>query len=113
MTTIDANGAWTTIFSTVMKESNNIMNDAKTTDDWLYHGIAKFIFGWSYSIATDAWGPIPFTDAFNKDIREPKYDEQKGKSRLAIPAWSICFTVVIWPSGSSSPTPCKRPCTCV
>jgi hypothetical protein len=77
VTTTDAGGPWNNIFATVMKESNNIMKDSETTDDWAYHGIAKFIFAWSFSIATDAWGPVPFEDSFNKDIRDPDYDEQK------------------------------------
>jgi hypothetical protein len=77
VTTIDANSPWSSAYSTVMKESNNIIIDAETTDDWAYAGIAKFLWAWSLSIATDAWGPVPFTEMMNPDIREPKYDEQK------------------------------------
>jgi hypothetical protein len=51
------------------------MKDAE--NDPQYHGIAKFIFAWSFSIATDSWGPVPFADAFDPQIREPAYDEQK------------------------------------
>jgi hypothetical protein len=77
ITTTDASGAWSNMFATPMKEARNIMADATKTEDWAYHGIAKFIFAWGYSIATDAWGPVPFEEAFNTSIREPKYDEQK------------------------------------
>ena len=77
VTTTDAGGPWSTIFATVMKESNNIMADTEGKDDFAYHGIAKFFFNWSFTIAADAWGPIPFEQAFNTAIRDPKYDEQK------------------------------------
>jgi hypothetical protein len=77
LSAIDANNPWNATFATVMKEAKNVMNDAAETEDWAYHGIAKFIFAWSFSIVTDAWGPVPFTQAFNTAIRDPVYDEQK------------------------------------
>jgi hypothetical protein len=77
VTTLDASGAWDNMFSASMKEAKNIMTDAEKTEDWSYHGIAKFIQAWGFSIATDSWGPIPFVESFTPSIRDPKYDEQK------------------------------------
>ena len=77
VTTIDANGPWSSAYATVMKEANNIIRDAESTEDWAFSGIAKFLFAWSLAIATDAWGPVPFTEAMDPFVREPKYDEQK------------------------------------
>jgi hypothetical protein len=77
LTSIFANNPWGVAFNDVMQESKNIMAASEATEDWAYHGIAKFIFAWSYSIVTDAWGPVPFTEAFNTSIRNPVYDEQQ------------------------------------
>jgi hypothetical protein len=77
VTTLDASGAWNNMFASTMKEAKNIMKDSENTEDPQYHGIAKFIFAWAFSIATDSWGPVPFADAFDPAIREPTYDEQK------------------------------------
>jgi hypothetical protein len=77
LSAIDANNPWNVTFATVMKEARNVMRDAETAEDWAYHGVAKFLFAWSFSIVTDAWGPVPFTQAFNTAIRDPDYDEQK------------------------------------
>jgi hypothetical protein len=39
--------------------------------------LGKFFYAWIFAHITDMWGPVPFTDAYNTAIREPKYDEQK------------------------------------
>ena len=73
-----SSGPWDVSFAGVMNEASSIMARTEATDnDWAYHGIAKFIFAWNYGIVSDAWGPVPFTEAFNAAIRNPKYDEQK------------------------------------
>lgn len=77
LTSIDANNPWTNAYSSVMNEAKNVMRDTEVTEDWAYHGIAKFLFAWSFSIVTDAWGPVPFSEAFNTAVRDPKYDDQK------------------------------------
>lgn len=77
LSSIDATGPWNVAYSTVMNEAKNVMTESATTNQWAYHGIAKFIMAWSYSIVTDSWGPIPFTESLDPAIRDPKYDEQK------------------------------------
>jgi hypothetical protein len=74
---IDANSPWDASFAIVMNEAKNIMDRTSGSNDWAYHGISKFIFAWNYGIVADAWGPVPFTEAFNPAIRNPKYDEPK------------------------------------
>lgn len=73
----DAQGHWDYIFSTTMNEARNVMIESEAAEDWAYHGIAKFIYAWSYSIVTDLWGPVPFTEAFNTSIPNPAYDQQQ------------------------------------
>jgi hypothetical protein len=74
----DASFVWNFYFASVMNEAKNIMDEADLETDPAYHGIAKFIFAWSYAHVTDMWGPVPFTEAFDTRIREPVYDEQKA-----------------------------------
>jgi hypothetical protein len=74
----DAQGHWDFIFSSTMNEARSVMLETEKSEDWHYHGIAKFIFAWTYSIVTDLWGPVPFTDAFNTSIPDPKYDDQQS-----------------------------------
>lgn len=73
----DAQGVWDFIFNRVMNEARNIMRETEDTPDQAYNGIAKFIYAWAWSIVTDHWGPVPFTEAFNPSIPDPKYDDQK------------------------------------
>jgi len=73
----DAQGHWDYIFSSTMNEARNVMLETEQAEDWHYHGIAKFIYAWSYSIVTDLWGPVPFTEAFDTNIPDPAYDDQQ------------------------------------
>jgi hypothetical protein len=77
VTSIDANGPWEYIYARVMKEAQNIIVATEGTEDFAYRGIAEFLKAWSVAIATDSWGPVPYTEALNTAIRDPKYDEQK------------------------------------
>src|SRR5688572_33497983 len=47
---IDANSPWDVSFAVVMNEAKSIMDRTQGNDDWAYHGISKFIFGWNYAI---------------------------------------------------------------
>ena len=82
VTTIDAGGPWSNIFASVMKESNNIMKRCRrrprtgpTT------ALPSSSRPGASSIATDAWGPVPFEDAFNTVIREPEVRRAEGRLR--------------------------------
>ncbi|MEX2282916.1 MAG: SusD/RagB family nutrient-binding outer membrane lipoprotein [Gemmatimonadota bacterium] len=73
----DGTHAWNYYFSSVIKEAKLIQDETTADADAAYHGIAKFIFAWSFAHVTDMWGPVPFNEAFDTRIREPKYDDQK------------------------------------
>jgi hypothetical protein len=78
LTVIDANGPWQTIFANVGKEATNIMRETEGNDEFAsFYGVSKFLFNWSFAIATDSWGPVPYTQSYNTAIRDPDYDEQK------------------------------------
>lgn len=74
---LDANILWGSSYQDVMQEAKNIMAIAGETEQWEYHGIAKFIFAWNAAILTDAYGSIPFSEAFDTQNRTPGYDTQQ------------------------------------
>lgn len=74
----DASSLWDYDYSRPGKEAFNMMRDASTDGDAYYRGIAKLFYAWSFELITDLWGPVPYTQAFDPTIREPKYDEQKA-----------------------------------
>ena len=73
----DTNEFWGDIYADAMQEGVNIMAEAEQTEQWAYHGIAKFIFAWSAAVATDNFGPVPLSEAFDPTNSNPKYDTQQ------------------------------------
>lgn len=73
----DATTAWNYFYTRPAHEAFQMMHDASQETDIYYRGIAKLFYAWSFQVITDLWGPVPYTEAFNTSIREPKYDEQK------------------------------------
>jgi hypothetical protein len=73
----DAATAWDYYYSRPGRESFNMIQDAAAEADVYYRGIGKLFNAWTFQIITDLWGSVPFTQAFDPTIREPKYDEQK------------------------------------
>jgi len=75
---LDTNGYWDDSYADVMQEANNIMRVTEETEQWSYHGIAKLLFAWNASLLTDAFGPVPLSEAFDPTNREPAYDSQEA-----------------------------------
>lgn len=73
----DGSHAWDFYFAGVLNEAQMIVDETDPAVDGPLHGIAKFLYAWGYAHATDMWGPVPYTEAFDTKIREPKYDDQK------------------------------------
>jgi hypothetical protein len=73
----DATTAWNYFYTRPAHEAFQMMQDATEPLDIYYRGIAKLFYAWSFQVITDLWGPVPYVEAFNTAIREPKYDEQK------------------------------------
>lgn len=77
MTAIDADNPWTPFYVETGNEAKNIIRRSTEMGAPHYTGIAKLILAWKGSQLTDAWGPIPWSEAFNPLKRDPVYDEQK------------------------------------
>ncbi len=78
MTSIDTDGMWSNAYATIGQECQNMMKQAAANGDPAYHGIAEFILAWTGSIVTGAFGPIPWSEAWNTQNPTPKYDSQKS-----------------------------------
>ena len=76
-----ADGPWNSLYP----ELNNInemykLSDGGMNDNASYRGIALIMKSWVFSILTDTYGDIPYSEALkgqSDDILEPKFDAQK------------------------------------
>lgn len=73
----DATGAWDYFYTRPGNESSHMIKDASGDADIYYRGLGRLFNAWTFQIITDLWGPVPFAQAFDSGIREPKYEEQK------------------------------------
>lgn len=73
----DATSAWDWYYSGPLNEAVTMVRDATEPSEVYYRGLGKLFQAWTFAYITDLWGPIPFNEAFDPRIREPKYDEQK------------------------------------
>ncbi|HEX7118518.1 MAG TPA: SusD/RagB family nutrient-binding outer membrane lipoprotein [Longimicrobiales bacterium] len=77
LTSIDTDEFWSDAYTNVMVEARNIMDEAAASEAWAYHGIAKFLLAWTATIVSDAFGPIPFSEALDPLNPDPAYDTQQ------------------------------------
>jgi len=73
----DAASSWNYFYSQPGNASFSMVRDTPTASDTYYHAIGKLFYAWTFQIITDLWGPAPYTDAFQPEIREPRYDKQQ------------------------------------
>lgn len=59
------------------------LNKGEFKDDYAAYGdnenqiaVARIMKAWAYSLMTDTWGDIPYSDAHNRDVSFPTYDLQ-------------------------------------
>lgn len=77
LTEVDNEGDWSNIYQTGLN-ANVIVETYESTHPQ-YAGIARILLALNMGYATDAWGDIPFSEAFGgiKGVIAPKYDSQK------------------------------------
>lgn len=75
----ELNSIWNAVYDN-MRDVNNmiILSDEKDLPN--YKGVALVLRSWMFSLATDAYGDIPYTEALNgkTGIFFPKYDTQES-----------------------------------
>lgn len=75
-TEFNISNAWPNLFSGALMDLNVMIEKATAQESWHYLGIAQVLKAYSYSIAVDLWGDVPYFD-FGKgtDNPFPGYDE--------------------------------------
>ncbi|MDX5436181.1 MAG: SusD/RagB family nutrient-binding outer membrane lipoprotein, partial [Pontibacter sp.] len=76
------NNVWTNIYAGVLPDLNLIIQKGSTGSEpgnWVHVGIAKVLKAYVLAVATDAWGPVPASQAGQGvENRKPAYDRQKA-----------------------------------
>ena len=71
----DQNNVWSSIYATVLNDAENIISAATTSNSPHYSGVAKILKAYTYQVAVDTWGSIPFSDTQKLAANtKPKYD---------------------------------------
>ncbi|WP_162053765.1 SusD/RagB family nutrient-binding outer membrane lipoprotein [Pontibacter pamirensis] len=76
------NNVWSTIYATVLPDLDAIIRKGSEGGDeagnWTHVGIAKVLKAYTLSTATDAWGPVPASEAGQGiENRQPTFDAQQ------------------------------------
>ena len=74
----EINGIWNSVYDN-MRDVNNIIIQSETKGENNYKGIALVMRAWMFSLATDAYGDIPYSEAIRakEGINYTKYDSQE------------------------------------
>ncbi|MDN5204959.1 SusD/RagB family nutrient-binding outer membrane lipoprotein [Fulvivirgaceae bacterium BMA10] len=73
-------GLWNDFYSN-LKDINNMLEIARESGNKSYEGIALIMKSWTFSVLTDNYGDIPYTEATrgkSDEILQPKYDAQEA-----------------------------------
>ena len=75
----EINSIWNSVYDN-MRDVNNILIQAEQNNLPNYRGVALILKSWMFSLATDAYGDIPYTDALSgkEGVFFPKYDTQES-----------------------------------
>jgi hypothetical protein len=83
----DVNNLFSTIYATTLNDLELIIQKAGEEKSPHYAGVAKILKAYTYQIAVDAWGDLPYSEAQKLTVNlAPKYDddEQIYKNILAL-----------------------------
>lgn len=74
----ELNSIWNNVYDN-MRDVQNIIKQSETTGENNYKGVALVMKSWMFSLATDAYGDIPYSQAIQAKEGEnyPKYDAQE------------------------------------
>jgi hypothetical protein len=76
------NNSWNSLYASALKDLSIIIERGSEggaeEEHWNGVGIAKVLMAYNYSIATDLWGEVPFSEALQgKANRTPVFDDQE------------------------------------
>ena len=77
ITPSSTDGLWTNMYN-VLIDLKTIENNTSATNDKLYLGISQLLQVYTFSVLTDIFGDIPYSDALQlSSILTPAYDKQE------------------------------------
>ncbi len=72
---------WSILYSDVLQDAQEVVDKAKAGNKKQYIAIATLLQAYTFQLATDLFGDVPFNEALKGDatikIASPKYDKQK------------------------------------
>ena len=74
----DLNNLWSSTYATVLNDAENIIVEATASNSPHYSGVAKILKAYTYQIAVDTWGKIPYSETQKLAANvKPKYDSDE------------------------------------
>lgn len=70
-------GLWTGLYTTVLMETKEMERLAVLEGNTNLQGAALILRANAFQILTDVYGPIPFTQALDPEVRQPAYDSEE------------------------------------
>jgi hypothetical protein len=75
---VDLDAPWRNFYITTLNNLKAMNDKATTNGNYHYSGIAKILTAFCLGVATDYWGDIPYSEAFNGNTElQPVYDSQE------------------------------------
>lgn len=68
---------WQNGYANVLEDLKLAIADAEEKGEWNWWLMAKVLTAYNYMMLTDSYGDIPFTEALNPTIANPKFDDSK------------------------------------
>lgn len=68
---------WQNSYANALEDLKLALADAEANANWNYWLVAKVLQAYHFLMLTDSYGDIPFTEALNSDVPNPKFDSAK------------------------------------
>lgn len=74
----DLNNVWSSTYATILNDAENIIVESTASNSPHYSGVAKILKAYTYQIAVDTWGSIPYSETQKLAANvKPKYDSDE------------------------------------
>lgn len=104
LTPATTDNIWSSMYAGVLEDLSNITTKGTEGGDLVYVGVAKILSAYTYSILTDSYGDIPFSNALGGvEIINPAYDTQESIYPQLITMLDEGIAAVKSGSGSEKP----------
>jgi len=104
ITPSSTDGLWTNMYN-VLIDLKTIENNTTATNDRLYTGISQLLQVYTFSVLTDTFGDIPYSDALQlSSILTPAYDKQEDIYNNLLARVDLGITNVTTNAGSNPGT---------